>query len=104
MTSYLLAARCRKERRTISRGSVSSHRDYGKRMPLSFNNEIQSEYYQNCSVSVEGASLEWAWRVIDTLGILVTGRTTQSRTLPRQHKTCKASCASMATRHSLLRD
>ena len=59
MTSYLLAARCRKERRTISRGSVSSHRDYGERMPLSFNNEIQSEYYQNCSVSVEGASLEW---------------------------------------------
>ena len=42
MTSYLLAARCRKERRTISRGSVSSHRDYGERMPLSFNNEIQS--------------------------------------------------------------
>jgi hypothetical protein len=59
MTSYLLAARCRKERRTISRGSVSSHRDYGERMPLSFNNEIQSEYYQNYSVSVEGASLEW---------------------------------------------
>ena len=59
MTSYLLAAHCRKERRTISRGSVSSHRDYGERMPLSFNNEIQSEYYQNCSVSVEGASLEW---------------------------------------------
>jgi len=59
MTSYLLTARCRKERRTISRGSVSSHRDYGERMPLSFNNEIQSEYYQNCSVSVEGASLEW---------------------------------------------
>ncbi len=57
--SYLLVARCRKERRTISRGSVSSHRDYGERMPLSFNNEIQSEYYSNISVSVEGASLEW---------------------------------------------
>jgi len=28
-------------------------------IPLSFNNEIQSEYYQNCSVSVEGASLKW---------------------------------------------
>ena len=28
-------------------------------MPLSFNNEIQSEYYQNCSVSFEGALLEW---------------------------------------------
>ena len=47
------------ERWTISRGSVNSHSDYGKRMPLSFNNKIQSKYYQNCSVSVEGASLEW---------------------------------------------
>jgi hypothetical protein len=28
-------------------------------MPLSFNNEIQSEYYSNTSVSVKGASLEW---------------------------------------------
>jgi hypothetical protein len=59
MTSYLLAARCRKERRMISHGSISSHHNYGERMPLSFNNKIQSEYYQNCSVSVEGASLEW---------------------------------------------
>ncbi len=59
MTSYLLAARCQKERLTISRGSVSSHRDYGKRMPLSFNNKIQSKYYSNTSVSVKGASLEW---------------------------------------------
>ena len=41
------------------RGSVSSHRDYGERMGLSFNEEIQSRYYQNTSVSVEGASLEW---------------------------------------------
>ena len=39
------------------RGSVSSHHDYGERMGLSFNEEIQSEYYQN--VSVEGTSLEW---------------------------------------------
>ena len=59
MTSYLLAARCRKERRKISHGSVSSHRDYDERMQLSFNNKIQSEHYQSCSVSVEGASLEW---------------------------------------------
>ena len=40
MTSYLLAARCQKERRTISRGSVSSQREYDERMSLSFNNEI----------------------------------------------------------------
>jgi hypothetical protein len=59
MTSYLLAARCWEERRAISCGSISSHRDYGKRMPLSFNNKIQSKYYSNTSVSVEGASLEW---------------------------------------------
>ncbi len=39
--------------------SISSHRNYGKRMALSFNEEIQSGYYQNTSVSVEGASLEW---------------------------------------------
>ncbi len=59
MTSYMLAARCWKERRMISRGSISSHHDYGKRMPLSFKKEIQSQYYQNCSVSVKGALLEW---------------------------------------------
>jgi hypothetical protein len=40
-------------------GSISSHRDYGERMPLSFNEEIQSSYYQNTSVSVEGALIEW---------------------------------------------
>ncbi len=57
--SLKLAARCRGERRSITRGSVSSHRDYGERMGLSFNKEIQSGYYQNTSVSVEGASLEW---------------------------------------------
>ena len=28
-------------------------------MGLSFNKEIQSGYYQNTSVSVEGASVEW---------------------------------------------
>ncbi len=56
-TSYHLEAHW-KERRTIKRGSISTHRDYGERMPLSFNEEIQSGYYQNTSVSVEGASLE----------------------------------------------
>ena len=59
MTSYKLAARCRGERHSIMCGSVSSHRDYDERMGLSFNEEIQSGYYQNTSVSVEGASLEW---------------------------------------------
>ncbi len=58
-TSYMLAARCRRERWAIMRGSVSSHRDYSERMPLSFNEEIQSGYYQNTSVSVEGALIEW---------------------------------------------
>ena len=59
MASYKLAAHCRSQRRDISRGSISSHRDYGERMGLSFNEEIQSSYYQNTSVSVEGASVEW---------------------------------------------
>jgi hypothetical protein len=36
-----------------------SHRDYGKRMLLSFNEEIQNGYYQNTLVSMEGALLEW---------------------------------------------
>jgi hypothetical protein len=58
-TSYMLAARCQRERRTITHGSVSSHRNYGERMPLSFSKEIQSGYYQNTSVSVEGALIEW---------------------------------------------
>jgi hypothetical protein len=58
-TSYMLAARCWRERWAITRGSISSHRNYGKRMPLSFNEEIQSSYYQNMSVSVKGASIEW---------------------------------------------
>jgi hypothetical protein len=56
MTSYRLAVQCCAERRTIMRSSVSSHRDYGKRLGLSFNEEIQSMYYQITLVSVEGAS------------------------------------------------
>ncbi len=35
------------------------HRNYGERMGLLFNEEIQSQYYQNTSVSVKGALLEW---------------------------------------------
>ncbi len=58
-TSYMLAARCWRERWAITHGSISSHCNYGERMPLSFNKEIQSGYYQNMSVSVEGASIEW---------------------------------------------
>jgi hypothetical protein len=59
-TSSMLAAHCQKERRMIiMRSSVSSHRNYGERMLLSFNEEIQSGYYQNTSVSVKGASIEW---------------------------------------------
>ncbi len=34
------------------------HRNYGERLGLLFNKEIQSQYYQNTSVSVEGALLE----------------------------------------------
>jgi hypothetical protein len=58
MSSYKLAARCWEERCQITRDDVSSHRDYGERMGLSFNKEIQSQYYTNTLVSVEGASLE----------------------------------------------
>ncbi len=58
-TSYMLAARCWRERRTIMHSSVSSQQNYGERMPLSFNEEIQSGYYQNTSVSVKGALIEW---------------------------------------------
>jgi hypothetical protein len=36
-------------------------------MPLSFNKEIQSGYYQNTSVRVEGASLEWVNEAGETL-------------------------------------
>ena len=38
---------------------MSSHRDYGERLSVLFNEQIQSEYFQNTSVSVEGTSLEW---------------------------------------------
>jgi hypothetical protein len=58
-TSYRLVVRCHRERRRIKHGSISTHRNYGERMPLCFNKEIQSGYYQNMSVSIEGASLEW---------------------------------------------
>ena len=66
-TSYCSATRCRKERRTIKRGSISTHRDYYERMPLSFNKKIQSGYYQNTLMSVEGASLKWVDTAGDTL-------------------------------------
>ena len=58
-TSYRLAAQCCQERRKITLGSVSSHRDYGERLSVLFNKKIQNEYFQNTSVSVEGVSLEW---------------------------------------------
>ncbi len=44
-TSYMLAVQCCGERRKITRRCVSSHRDYGERMALSFNKEIQLGYY-----------------------------------------------------------
>ncbi len=43
-TSYMLAVRCWRERQMIMHGSVCSHCNYGERMPLSFNKEIQSGY------------------------------------------------------------
>jgi hypothetical protein len=55
----MLAVHCWRERRTITGGNVSCHSNYGEKMPLSFYKEIQSGYYQNMSVSVEGALLEW---------------------------------------------
>ncbi len=58
MTNNRLAAQCHVERRTIMRGSVSLHCNYGKRLGLSFKEEIQSRYCQNTLVSVEGALLE----------------------------------------------
>jgi hypothetical protein len=57
-TSYRLAARCWRERRTSKRFSISTHSNYGERMPLSVNEEIQIGYYQNTLVSVKGALLE----------------------------------------------
>jgi hypothetical protein len=59
MTSYRLAAGCHVERHTIMCGSVSLNCNYSKRLGLLFNEEIQSSYYQNTLVSVEGALLEW---------------------------------------------
>ncbi len=40
MMSYRLAVQCHAGRRTIMRGSVSLHCNYGKRLWLSFNKEI----------------------------------------------------------------
>jgi hypothetical protein len=37
MTSYKLATQCWHERRAIMAGSISTHRDYGERLGLSFN-------------------------------------------------------------------
>jgi hypothetical protein len=67
-TSYMLAACCWRERRMIMCGSIRSHPDYGEWMPLSFNEEIQSGYYQDTSVSVEGALVEW----VDAAGATCT--------------------------------
>jgi hypothetical protein len=99
-TSYMLAACCWRERRTVPRSSIGSHCNYGERMPLSFNEEIQSGYYQNMSVSVKGASIEWV-DAGGALATLATGQTTPSRTLPRQRIICIASCALADARHSL---
>ena len=77
-----LAAQCQGERGSITRGSVSSHCDYGERMGLSFNKEIQSGNYQNTSVSVEGASLEWVGKGgLNTPATSDTGQMTPNRTL-----------------------
>ena len=51
----------------IKQGSVSTHRNYGERMLLFFNKEIQRGYYQNTPVSVEGGSLEWVDEAGETL-------------------------------------
>jgi hypothetical protein len=82
-TSYMLAVHCRRERRTITHSSISSHCDYGEGMPLSFKKEIQRSYNQNTSVSVEGALIEW----VDAAGAcplatLATGQPTPSRMPP----------------------
>jgi hypothetical protein len=44
MMSNKLAERCHGERCAITCGSISSHHNYGERMGLSFNKEIQSGY------------------------------------------------------------
>ena len=54
MTSYKLVAQCWCKCHAITAGSISSHHNYGERMGLSFNEEIQSRYNQNTSVSVDG--------------------------------------------------
>jgi hypothetical protein len=82
-TSYMLAVCCRRERWTIMWGSIGSHPDYGERMPLSFNKQIQSGYYQNTSVSIKGALLKW----VNAAGaartwFLATGQMTPSRMPP----------------------
>jgi hypothetical protein len=58
-TSYMLATQCQREQQVIMCRSVSSHPEYGSRMSFSFIEEIQSGFYQNTSMSVEGALLEW---------------------------------------------
>jgi hypothetical protein len=67
-TSYMLAALCWKERWPNTQGRIGSHHDYGERMPISFKKEILSGYYQNTSVSVKGALLEW----VDAAGAMHT--------------------------------
>jgi hypothetical protein len=58
------------------RGSVSSHHDYSKRMPLSFIKEIQSSYYKNMLVSIEGACLSRSTQQVQcTPATLETGQT-----------------------------
>jgi hypothetical protein len=99
-----LATQCRREQRAIERGSVSLHRNYGKRLALSFNKEIQSGYYQNTSVSVEGASLEW----IDEGEEQHTryfGHWSDNSKQDAASTTCNwaQSCASMVTQLSLFR-
>ena len=68
-TYFTLAARCRKERQSlIKKGSPSSHRDYGERLKVNFNEQLQCGYFENTSVSVEGSGLGW----VDAAGKLHT--------------------------------
>ncbi len=104
-TNYMLAACCWREWQAITRGSVSSHCDYVERMPLSFNKEIQSGYYQNMSVSVEGALIEW----VDAAGETRTRyfghwSDNSKQDTAATMQICVASCAPTETRHSLSRD
>ncbi len=68
------------------------HRNYGERLALLFNKENQIQYYQNTSVSIEGASLEWIDEEGGRLGILDIGRLTASRMLLPPLKICMLSC------------